>query len=136
MVQPMSFIDDRARRQAAKDRDLNNQISMNKPRAVVIEDYFPSENRVTIRLTGHTGSDEFSGPLVRDGDEPKKFPIAARSEQSEAMGIRRGDVGLVFYVGMQIKNGFVMLFDQNMGGDGEVSENAGTYVPVRGRLFV
>jgi len=95
---------------------------------VVIAEYFPQENAVTVKRFGVRGaheivSDNFGAPIL--------VRLGYRSDISESLGIRSGDYGYVDYEGQRMVSGLCYLSPYR-GKDAE----ANTYRPVGGGLAI
>ena len=97
---------------------------MQVPKKVRIKEFFPKENAVTVHFVD-TG-DSVLGDVPKEQQEDYKFALGYRGDVSESMSPQPGDIGFLFYTGMQYKRGFVML-SHTTGG-----EEANSYVPIRG----
>lgn len=101
-----------------------NQRVMHAPKLVRIKEYFPQENAVTIQLIGK--GDDFGGAVSKNIGGEQRFALGYRGDVTEASAPQPGDLGYLFFTGMQYKNGFVLLAHSEGG------EKASSYVPIRG----
>ena len=93
------------------------------PRHVVIKEFFPTLNRVSIQFVDKNGN---PGEVPKNQQGDHLFPLGYRGDVTESLSPQPGDGGLLFYAGWQYKNGFVLI-THSEGGD-----EAMTYVPTRG----
>lgn len=100
------------------------QRTMHAPKLVRIKEYFPEENAVTVQVVGVTS--DFGGAVSRNISGEQKFALGYRGDVSEGVAPQPGDLGYLFFTGMQYKNGFVFLAHSEGG------EKSSSYVPIRG----
>tara|TARA_R110002126_G_scaffold183202_7_gene331762 strand:+ start:30 stop:386 length:357 start_codon:yes stop_codon:yes gene_type:complete len=99
-----------------------SQAVMHRPRSIRIKEFFPIENAVTVQIIGKGSNGKT--PISANGDH--KFPLSYRGDVSSSMAPQPGDIGLLFFTGMQYKTGFVLL-SHTPGG-----LYVNTFTPIRG----
>lgn len=95
---------------------------------IKVIEYFPVENKVTVRLIGAGGR---QGKIFTDGKpEPVQLRLAYRTDEADSKGIKEGDYGYVEFFGTSMAKGVVFISNR----DHVVDDNAYTYRRVGGEL--
>jgi len=135
----MNIIDKKARKAARMQERLYQTVTV-QTRIVTIEEFFPKEDKVTIRFSNLTAKNDFGGPLVVGKDGPVKFPyIAPAHGLGDFVRPDKGDAAELVFKGMQYKTGVVKPYSNTkLAGTtvGEKSQHGGEYVPIRSVLYV
>jgi hypothetical protein len=109
----------RIKREIENNSAQLNQLTTHGPIPVTVREYFPEENKVTIQLSS---TSETFNRLSLGGT---KFPIHAPIHEAIGYGIKPGTPMMLYYSGMQISRGWVLLAYS------EGTKDSVTYVPIR-----